>query len=328
MIDQTIQSKARFSLGAALFFLVGILLVVIAVVQQNVHCAIASALPWMIGVFLWLTRPRGFVAHFTETTLEVMDPPLSLPYGQIEGFRPVVQGNRFHLKGVRAFPIQIFHEDGVVEIPAAIDAPSREVYAFLQDQLPPGGSHDVNPVLADYLKRQEETFGADRVWSYRARRRLGKLSGRRRARAVCLACMLAGIVWIIAGTQGKAFQGWLGGGITMLLFGGLFYLLFWLTTSQKMPRIANWGKASLVVSPLGLAIVQGDLKGELRWDELRKVHTKMPQFAFQLTRADLGPGIRLVVEGATIVIADIYDRPLQVIYQRIKDYWQPDQPEA
>jgi hypothetical protein len=85
----------------------------------------------------------------------------------------------------------------------------------------------------------------------------------------------------------------------------------------------NWREASLVIGPLGLAVVQGDLKGEMRWGELRQLHMKAPRFAAYANRMKLGPGIRLVVEGATIVIADLYDRPLRVIHQRIMDYWRP-----
>jgi hypothetical protein len=275
-------------------------------------------------VFLWFVRRRGFVAHFTDTTLEVMDPPLSLPYEQIEAFRAVVPVKRFDLKGVRSFPIQIFHEEGVVEIPAHVDASSHDVYQFVQEQLPPGGSREVNPALVNYLKQHEENFGADRVWSYRARRRLGKAGGKQAERAFCWAMILTGVVWIVAGAMGKDFVGWLGGGIMLLVLGSLLQLLFWLLSAQRRPRVANWHKASLVISPVGLAVVQGDLKGELKWDELRDVHTKIPRFTVQATRADLGPGIRLVVEGATIVLADVYDRPLQMIYRRIREYWQPE----
>ena len=33
-------------------------------------------------------------------------------------------------------------------------------------------------------------------------------------------------------------------------------------------------------------------------------------------------GIHLLVEGTRIVIADLYDRPLPLIYDHIRSYWQ------
>ena len=79
--------------------------------------------------------------------------------------------------------------------------------------------------------------------------------------------------------------------------------------------------SSLVLSPVGLALVQGDLQGELRWEQLRDVQlVSKPRF-FQMGQENVRTGIWLRVEGAQIVIADIYDRPLPIIFERIKAYW-------
>ena len=323
MIGQTIQSSSRFPWGSVLWFLVGLGLVLLGFGQHNVHWAIGGVFPLLVGLALWWVRPRAFAAHFTENSLEVMEPRLSIPYEHLESVRPEGRASDPEKKGPRFFPMEVLAAEGVVNIPARINVPSLGVYRFLLGLLSEGGSREVNPLLADYLARQEETFGSEKVWSYRARSFLG---GRRRGRkgpAVSLAVAASGIAWMVAGFQGKGFEGWLGAGILFLLFGSLFLLLFRLPGGRGQARIKNWRDASLVISPLGLAIIQGDLKGELRWEELRNLHMKVPKFVTYATRAELGPGIRLVVEGATIVIADVYDRPLRVIYQRIQDYWRP-----
>ena len=65
-------------------------------------------------------------------------------------------------------------------------------------------------------------------------------------------------------------------------------------------------------------MVQGDIQGEVRWPELLEIRFNARPRGLNLgnQRAML-PGIRLWVKGAEIVIADIYDRPLCVIYNRI-----------
>jgi hypothetical protein len=79
--------------------------------------------------------------------------------------------------------------------------------------------------------------------------------------------------------------------------------------------IKNWRESSLVVSPAGLALAQGDLKGELRWKELRKVKLR--------ERGTTGQRrIEMRVEGAQIDIMDLYDSPISEIHRQIMHYWE------
>jgi hypothetical protein len=87
------------------------------------------------------------------------------------------------------------------------------------------------------------------------------------------------------------------------------------------PRIRNWRESGLVICPEGLALVRGDMRGELRWDELRDVcYRQKPGF---FSPGSQLKGIHLVVAGATITIADLYDRPLDVIHERLLAGWKP-----
>jgi hypothetical protein len=63
-------------------------------------------------------------------------------------------------------------------------------------------------------------------------------------------------------------------------------------------------------------IQTGTVAGELR----NVVYRDKPR-SFRLEADRPVRGIELVVPGATIVIADIYDRPLPLIYDRIVSYW-------
>jgi hypothetical protein len=322
MIGQTIQSTTRFPLGTGLFFALGSFLVIVGVAQSNLHWIIASVLPLSISVFLWLSRPRPFVAHFTEDTLEVMEPLLSILYEKMDGLKAKGRSSDLAKKGPRSYPIQVHHDEGVLDVPARLNVPSDDVYRFLMAQFSPGGSRAVNPLLESYVTMHEATFGKDHLWTYSARKHLGTGFKKASGRAVSLAVVLVGIIWAMIGFLNKDYEPWGWMGFTVALFGSLFFFLFWLGTNQAPPRLRNWRDAGLVISPVGLAVIQGDLKGEMRWDELTNVHLKPRGSHLQhQSRLESGPGIRLVVEGATIVLADIYDRPLRIIYERILAYW-------
>ncbi|HUR54718.1 MAG TPA: hypothetical protein VMZ71_11340, partial [Gemmataceae bacterium] len=75
-----------------------------------------------------------------------------------------------------------------------------------------------------------------------------------------------------------------------------------------------WQESCLVVSPGGVAMVQGVHRGKLRWDELLSIEYPAKEGAG-------GTGIALRVAGAAVIIADYYDRPLSEIRRCLKHYW-------
>lgn len=326
MIGETIQAPSRISWGAIIFLLLGAGLIALGLGRHNLHWALGSIPLLLISFCLWWFRPRGFVAHFTDDTLEVMEPRLSIPYDKLQGLQAKGRPADPAQKGPRSYPMQVFHEDGALMIPGGLNVHSDAVYYFLLERFPPGGSRAVNPALEKYLRQQEETFGPERVWAYRARRTLGRSFVSRRGLAVSLAVVAAGVLWaVIGGVLGKGNEGWIAMGCVVALLAGLVALLFWLDAWQKggQNRLKSWREASLVISPVGLALIQGDVQGQMRWDELRGVSLRGKPKNFRLHRDDNLTGIILRFEGAQLPIVDIYDRPLAVIYQRIRDYWQP-----
>ncbi|HEV3257193.1 MAG TPA: hypothetical protein VG013_09960 [Gemmataceae bacterium] len=324
MIGQTIEARHSFPWSAALVFAAAAALAAGAAASNNPHLAIAALLPFFVGVALWATRQRTFSAEFTQAALEIYEPPLSIPYGTITWVRAEGRPRDPAEAERRAYAMVLAHEGGLVWIPARLNVASEAVYQFLTAQSPPGDSRPVNPLLAEYLRRQQGAFGPEHVWSYRARGRTGRPASASRARAVWLAVAGAGIAWIGVGALLRGdYIGWAAGGMPLALGGGLVYVGYWLGPLRAAGLGRNLHQASLVISPVGLAMVQGDLKGELRWDEIRSVKLQQAR-SFVLSSDSYGyrPGIILTVEGAKVFIADIYDQPLSVILERITAYWQ------
>ncbi len=319
MIGHPIQSRRSFPWGVLIFLLVGVALLVVAAAERNPHWAIGSALPLFIAFALAWSRPRSLTFEFTETGLEVLDSGQSIPYEAFETVIAVKRPGNPDKPGPRHYAIDVVHADGTLHIPPKLNVPSDDGFHFLLSTFPPGGTPQVNPALRPYLDEQLETFGADRVWSYRARSNPGNPAPSR-AVAFCLGVVLAGLLWLIVGgvTQNT---GWLGGGIFLAMMGGLFALLFWLVSSRgrRIP-VKGWKNASLVISPVGLALVQGDLRGKMRWDELRDLKFTWGGGSFEANH-NIGRGIQLKFEGAQVLIADVYDRPLNLIYKQIRGYW-------
>ena len=136
-------------------------------------------------------------------------------------------------------------------------------------------------------------------------------------RAFCIGLIVAGGAWSVIGFSGFSEIAWGLAGIVCVMVGGLLYATSFAEFIPAGP-MRNWRNASLVISPQGMAMVQGDIQGEVRWPELVEIrfNTKPRGFDFGNPSAML-PGILLRVKGASILIADIYDRPLHVIHKRI-----------
>src|SRR5581483_2133729 len=301
MIGHTIRGPRPFPSWTILWLLIALILVGAAIATRNPHPAIGAAMP-IIFTLVWLfARPVRFHVDFTESGLELKDPRFFLPYGDIESVSAppgVVEDG----SGSEFFPIQVEHARGFLSIPRDIDVPSREVLQFLSAMTNPEGPAPeyIHPSLQDYYLRQQATFGADKVWSFWARAMLAPGKGRR-GRINSLAFFLTGLAWLLAAALGKKYEPWAGIGLSFMLMGGFFWFLFWLIGRRSQPA-RNWQHSCLIISPLGLALVQGDLKGQLKWGELRDVKFFKTPAAFRLSASQMQGGLILHVEGAAIPI--------------------------
>jgi hypothetical protein len=77
----------------------------------------------------------------------------------------------------------------------------------------------------------------------------------------------------------------------------------------------------VIVTPLGLALKQGDLQGEVRWDEIRDVKLIAKARGLVLSSQDASRAVVIKVAGATVRLVDIFDQSLELMNDRIAAYW-------
>jgi hypothetical protein len=316
MSSLVIQSRPGSLVLAWIFLVPGLVLAGMVIPSGRIDWLIGALLPLLLAGTLFLTRRSAFHAELTDTEIQIQQPPLTIPYKDIEGL--IGQGRKPnpYVKGPRSYPIQIIHKNGAVWIPGKLDVRSDEVFLFLFQRLPTQGSHQINPKLADYLKRKERQYGAERVYSYGYRNQKGKWPPNKTMILVCLTLLGVGVIWAVCSALLPGRTGWTAGGTLLIIFGLLFMLLA-LAQGSRGAGLTRIKEASLVISPEGLALIQGKLTGQMAWHELRNV--KLQPFPL---------GIVLKVAGANILILDQFDRPLSLIYQQICYYWRGEATDA
>ncbi len=326
MIGQRIESRRPFAWFATLLLLTAGLFVFLAIQFSNGNWMIAALMPGAVGSALLAARPPKFVGFFRDEGLEVERKGVSklIPYEAIE--RVWVHRRKLDpaIDGPRNYEIVIGHSEWCQErIPKGLSMPADDIYRFLIDRTPIGGSDDVHEDLIQYHRDHTGAFGSDRVWSYRAtKHKIGPKY--MRLRMASLAIVVVGAAWITIGITGRLESGsaWIGTGCGTIFYGLLMFAASY--SSGRQHKFKGWQEASLVISPMGLALVQGDVRGEMKWDELHDVKLGNPKSftSFTLTSSHAAAsGLVLKVEGADIVVPDIYDRPLVAIHQAIRLYW-------
>jgi hypothetical protein len=326
MIGQTIVSRPRFPFGALLLALFALVADVAAFVNGTVTpAAVFSLLPWLLALLLLWVRDRKNTLHFTEDSVESDRPPVSVPYAEIEAVRASGRPSDPFRAGPRAYPIQVFHPHGILRIPARLSVHSDQVFSFLHRQAGKSRNRTVHPALADYLQQKERKFGEEQVSVFRARSQLGRGKSYPRVCALCLALCLAGLGWLAWGLFRRQDEAWAVVGLFCAVIGGMFWVvLAFLPNGLK--EYGKLRKSSLVVAPDGLALVQGDLQGQLRWDEIQNMRITNQNHNLVLG-SRITYGIHLQVAGAVIVIGDFYDRPLATIFETIDSFWNVREPD-
>lgn len=323
MIGTTVESRPTFSWGALLCFLLAAVAAALAPVTGMWGWALFSLMPLLCAAALWLAKPTSFRAEFTNHAMVVEATQTEVFYDAIEGVKGKGRKDNPNLAGPGSYPIQVLHRGGMVEIPAPLDVPSDNVFQFLYSHLTPSGSRAVNARLQPHLDAQIKLFGPEKVFSYAARAHPGRRFSLRKPKAFFLGTLLAAIVWGVVGFTMPHSEAWGVAGVVVAILSVFLLLAFFAESKDRSVKIKNWRQASLIIGPKGLALVQGDDIGEMRWDELKAINpmnkgqliSSGEQATFQ------GEGIRLEVQGASFIIGDIYDRPLHIIIERMKHYW-------
>lgn len=269
--------------------------------------------PIAVGVSLLFADDRRFRARFTPSAVETARPAQSIPYSTIREVRPVVTLGE---PRPSAFPIELVHEHGSVLFPATLNAPSERVYTFLRGHLASVPLLPLPEALDAYEREQAASFGADRVFAYGSRRGPFRHDAARWS-AVGKGFLATAAAWAVIGVVRSGAAGWFVGVGSALTLGMTCLGAAW-HHRRKVPATQTTG-AAIVISPLGLAMEQGPLKGHLTWQQIRSVRVQLPGKGITATRVP--PGIAVEVEGATFAIMDSYDRPLAEIHERIRKYW-------
>lgn len=304
MIGETLHSARRFPWGAIIWFAVAVGCVAISISTHRYHMAVVAILPASLGLILFLRRSPEFHADIAQSEIIVHSSNETIRFMDIE--KIWCPGDHL-LNG----PLIVFHRGGTLQIPANSCRSTQSLGSFLESVKPPTARVVVHGAIANYLDSQIATFGEERVWAYAAAERIRQTNGGL-ARSIYIALAITAFAWIVTGIVTKD-GGWFGA-TAMLALIALITLLIRISSHGIDSRIKNWRESSIVITPLGLALVQGELKGELRWRELVDVQYRGSASAARRM-------IQLKVEGARIDIRDIYDAPLSEIYDRITTFW-------
>ena len=340
MIDLGYEtSPLRFSIppsprvASAAFFVLAVVLGVLGLSggEATYFALMAGALA--VG-FLFGGRPRIEGAVEAGGGIVLRRPAREIPPGAIRSIEPIVAPEGGDEPG--SFPIRVEHSAGRFTIPASPSIDSAAIHRALVEHHRPEGSDAVVPELADYAGRHRAMFGDDRVLSYRANPDCGRNI---HVRSPLLAIGLGMLAVGIAGFVAPRSLG-LAGGIVLSpwpvvpLSIGIALVVSGLVAGRLRFRgIARWRESGLVLTPVGLALIQGPVRGELPWEQLRDVKYRkrrggvQPHFRLSSAEESLR-GIHLVVDGARIVVVDLYDRPIDVIHREIVRRWRPEPIEA
>lgn len=317
MIGDVVESRPAGAGCAVSFLIAGVLFGTLMVFAPKKDAWPVGALPFGVAAGILLSRGRPTVFRVEETQLQFEQPTDEvIRYEDLEAV--VTTGDR---RG--RFPIQLNHNNGATVIPDRLSVSSEELLAFLESKLPRVRKPPIPSALIGYRDEQAAKFGEERVYSF-----VGRPKAIHRPSYTGVGAMLgfavAAVVMAAVGTVADPRnESWLGAGLGLALFG--VFIAFVLYVSGRALKTSD-ARAGLVVTPVGIAMVQGDSKGKLRWDEVRAIeHPPVKRMGTART-ANSRNGIGLLVDGAYIIILDYYNRPAEVIYDLLHDYWNGGRP--
>lgn len=310
MIGTRIESSPSLSTWTLILGAGWVTSLALAIVFHNVHYAIGGTPLACYALVRLLYRERRVCLEVEHEGLSLNDSLQTISYSSIRSLSPDPKQS-----GRSQFVIDVIHTGGVFTIPASIDHSSEDLLDFLRSRLAPQPQGFVHPALQDHLLRQLELFGPEKVFCFTPRESVTPIRRGTTQRGIGLAMMASGILW---GLAGAISEEWIISGIIVFIFGGIFFLASYARRDASMQAVKNWRESTLIVTPTGIALAQGDLKGKLRWDEVLNV--KLAGTA-KFSMTPVVPGLTLQVAGSQILIQDLYNEALPVIHQRISDYF-------
>lgn len=318
MLGSTIEAKSPFSILIIIF---GLLILIFA----GLGLAFDSPAWWLAILpmalpipFLLIFRPKAMVIQMNENGMQLEHPHREIPWHTIHGVRRRNQKQHPNRICSARYELEVHHDEGILRIPHTANPPVDKLFSGFMAVLSPSGSNDLPPVLHDNIQKWTTTFGEDKVFTFKARPRLGNGSNGALI-AVALAMTVGMVLALILGlnlplfAKARDIGAHLGTLSFFVFFSAIIFLMVGISRQNAGPHrnFKNWKKSGVIVSPLGMAMSQGVLQGEMKWAEVLEVQ-------FQKKLRD---GIKIRVAGAEFQIFDIYDRPLFIIYRHIMKYW-------
>ena len=267
--QQEIVSAESFPLMGLIWGLLGIGMLAVGMIQLNPHWFIASVPAIALACGLFLFRPPQIIGRLEETALVLTVPGITIPYDSIESV--TLAGRPQEAEGkLRRGSIVLIHPAGILTIPARLNLPVEDLYRELLQRTAGSGSRDVHGDLQSHAAKEIEIFGEDHVWTFRRRTGHVGCAGNRRQFACFLLLGIAAVFWCVAPflffNAAKSSEGmaWLGFGM-ILAMSSVIGMLTTVKSSRLVKKLVpRWEESSLVISPSGIALIQGDLRGQMR----------------------------------------------------------------
>jgi len=221
MIGQTIAAKPKLAVWPILILILGLVLLGVGVGLGNWNFDVGATGPLILAGAIRWNRPRPFIAHFTETKLQLENPARSIPYEEIESVYPYGRHSFLPFaKGKDSYFIEIVTPEGPLVIPSRLDVPSVNVYLFLFQLCGQLKKRRVpSPQLRDYFQENLERYGKDRVHAFKKRshHHMG-LPFDRRLPFLLLILDSIGCVWFACGLALREVA-WVGSGFLLVFLG-------------------------------------------------------------------------------------------------------------
>ncbi len=275
MIGQTIEARPPFPAGAVAWAATGFVLLGIAIAAGEPHYALASTWPWTMAAVLWFRQASPVAFLIEEDGLHPLDGKPEILYASLQAVVVPDAPSRPPRAVGKPQPMVVFYDAGYLLLPPILNVPPVELFHFLQSKIPQRTSKSVHPTLEGFFNEHVGKFGESKVHVTSARPSPRRVPARSTSATVGIGFFWGGVLTIVAtivvlaaGHQDQGYEAWIVFGTLSALVGGLCWLAARSYVGQPNKALARNPDACIIVSPAGLAMVQGDIQGMLRWGEI------------------------------------------------------------
>jgi hypothetical protein len=317
-----IESVRRSPVAAIVFLLVAIFCATLALTNARVAPAgwIGALIFGLAAGVRWGLGERAFYLELCEAAFQISPLHREVRYSEIRGIRAIAD---LAERGGEHYPLEILLDGQTLWIPALLTVPSWAVEEFFRGKISTAAlPTDEN--LRAYLRRMIAEFGPERVWwANGTPASFGHgMNGRQVVTGVTLAAIAVLVMTLVVTFAPQWKPQAFAVGIVATLAGAVAILSGLLPNgSSAGSTIKNREQAAVIVTPLGVAVKQGDLQGEVRWDEIRDIKLIAKARGRVARSHDARHALVIKVAGATVRLVDIFDQSLEVMNDRIVAYW-------